>query len=322
MPYVMLPGPPVLQPVPPPCAPYEDCNGRLLVGDPLLDRPEFPPPGWFAGLELSFVKPHVRNDLVQDVKIDGFEPVSVQLPSAPLDWTVAPRFEVGYRFPQGFGEVLFAYRFLTTSSTATLLDFEAVGLDALLKSRLSLNVFDLDYGSREYSLGKRWDMKWQIGARLGTAFFDSRATGTFVEQRVNNNFVGAGPHAGLSLWRCLRIPGLALFGKIEGSTLLGRIHQNFEEVVLDEPILMSYPTQPSNSAQAAPIGGATLDRGSQLIPVLRLQAGLAWTPTLDQHFLRFTLGYEFERWWFIGRVQDSSADLVLNGFFLRAEYRY
>ena len=32
------------------CAPNEDCNGCLLKGDPLLDPPNYPPPGWFAAV--------------------------------------------------------------------------------------------------------------------------------------------------------------------------------------------------------------------------------------------------------------------------------
>ncbi len=97
---------------------------------------------------------------------------------------------------QGSGEFLVGYRFLTTSSTARLINFDTDGPDGTLKTRLNLNSVNLDYSSREYSLGKLWDMKWLIGAQLGQAYFDSRAVGTFVEQRVSNNFVGAGPHAG------------------------------------------------------------------------------------------------------------------------------
>jgi hypothetical protein len=323
-----LPGPPVglvpPPPPPPPCAPFEDYNGRLLVGDPLLDRLDSPPPGWFAAMELDFVKPHIRNNLANQVTINGFRPDLVQLPSAPLEWTVAPRFEIGYRFAQGFGEVLFGYRFLTTSSTASLINFDTDGPDGTLKTRLNVNSVNLDYSSREYSLGKYWDMKWLIGAQLGTAYFDSRATGTFLEQHVSNNFVGAGPHAGLSLWRCFCVPGLSLFGHIEGTALLGRIHQSFDEVVPSSAVSPAILTDP-NLSQLSPntaIGAATLDRGSQAIPILRLQTGLSWTPTLEKHFVRFALGYEFERWWFLGQLHDSSADLILNGFFVRAEYRY
>src|SRR5207248_1437902 len=48
--------PPVPPPGPPPAAvypAYEDRNGRVLEGDPLLDH--LPPPGWFAAVDVGVV---------------------------------------------------------------------------------------------------------------------------------------------------------------------------------------------------------------------------------------------------------------------------
>src|SRR6516225_1819355 len=62
------PLPPPLPTVgPPACAPYEDCNGPLLRCDPLLDRPDAPPPGWFSAFEADIVAPHVKNRLTNPV---------------------------------------------------------------------------------------------------------------------------------------------------------------------------------------------------------------------------------------------------------------
>src|SRR4051794_27620248 len=46
---------------PPACAPYEDRNGPLLVGDPLLDGPACP--GWLAAVDVGVVVPHVRSNV-------------------------------------------------------------------------------------------------------------------------------------------------------------------------------------------------------------------------------------------------------------------
>src|SRR5262249_22594229 len=46
-----------------------DRGDGLLAGDPLLACPQYPPPGWFAGVELSYVKPHIKNHLVEDVSV-------------------------------------------------------------------------------------------------------------------------------------------------------------------------------------------------------------------------------------------------------------
>ena len=39
-----------------------------FVRDPLLDSPQFPPVGWFAGAELQVVKPHLVSRLTDTVQ--------------------------------------------------------------------------------------------------------------------------------------------------------------------------------------------------------------------------------------------------------------
>ncbi len=83
-----------------------------------------------------------------------------------------------------------------------------MGFDApaVLKSRLDLNIVDLDYISRELSLWPKWDMTWRFGGRTGWIYFDSRADEPFAaaaagsgvfEQRTSDSFVGFGPHGGV-----------------------------------------------------------------------------------------------------------------------------
>src|SRR5262249_18005897 len=155
-----------------------------------------------------------------------------------------PRFELGYRFPQGCGELLVSYRFLSTEGSDTLSSFDLDGSEGLLRSRLSLDVVDIDYASREYCLDSHWGMKWRVGVRIADVVFASRADGLFIEQRTSNDFVGAGPHVGLDLWRSLPVPGLALFGKVEGAFPVGEITQGFEEkFILDDDSLTGGATR-------------------------------------------------------------------------------
>ena len=64
-----------------------------------------------------------------------------------LDWTVAPRFELGYRFPDSFGDFSASYRFLTSEGRGTAINaFGAFDV----RSRLDLNQLDLDYGSARF----------------------------------------------------------------------------------------------------------------------------------------------------------------------------
>jgi hypothetical protein len=287
--------------------PNQDNNGTLLHGDPLLDRPGACP-GWFTELEVSVVGPHLMNRLVAPVTIDGYAPDTVHLPTADLDWTGMPRFELGYRFPGAWGEISASYRLLVTEGNATLSNFDIDGGDGFLHSRLNMNVLDLDYGSREFSLDRHWDMRWKVGVRLANVFFDSRATGWYLEQRTANHFIGAGPHVGLELNRTFDVPGLGVYGRVDGSAPIGQVHQSFEETVVFN--------------DGTEIGGATDQSGTKAVPTLGIQFGMAWVPYRFGTWSRFTFGYEFERWWYLGEVGDSRAELTTQGIFFRGEFGF
>jgi hypothetical protein len=291
----------------PPIGPgrLEDDNGPLLKGDPLLDRPAWAPPGWFAALEIDPVGPHIKNQLTGAVaSAAGTNQVS--LPSADQGWTVAPRFEVGYRLDQGAGELLASYRFVESAGVDTLSPF-APGGAASLRSRLDVNVFDLDYASREFSLGPGWDLKWLAGVRVASLFLDSQAANSVLAQRTANHFVGAGPNAALELWRSLGYSGLGLFGRLDFAMLFGPVHQAFEET--------------ATVAGGQPVTGETLLQVTDAVQVLCVEVGLAWTPTGNRN-LRFAGGYLFERWWGEGSLGDSKAEVTVQGLFLRGEWRY
>src|SRR4051812_8351348 len=48
------------------CPGYQDRNGPLLMGDPLLDSGPGSP-GWVAGVDLGVVVPHIKNGLFNNV---------------------------------------------------------------------------------------------------------------------------------------------------------------------------------------------------------------------------------------------------------------
>jgi hypothetical protein len=302
-PPIGLPAPALQEP-----APYQDNNGPLLRGDPLLDQPQSPPPGWFVGLELNAVGPHIKNRLQAPVTVADTVLNPVHLPTADLDWAGAPRFELGYRLAEGWGEFVASYRFLVSEGTQNLPGFDLDGSDGFLKSRLNLNVLDLDYSSREYSLLPYWDMKWKAGVRLANVFFDSHALGVFLEERTSNNFFGAGPHAGLDLWRSLGTSGLGIFGRIEGASVVGQISQSFEAVGF--------------ASDGSLVGGATLVHHTQAVPTLNVQAGLGWSRWWAGHWSRYAIGYEFERWWYLGEAASSRGELTTQGIFFRGEFNF
>jgi Legionella pneumophila major outer membrane protein precursor len=304
-------------PPPPPGPPGPPLPGPYFEDDPRLDPPILPLPGWFADVETEIAVAHVKNKLVNTVPVGGAAPNTVALPSAELDWTVAPRFELGYRLPSGFGAFALAYRFLTTEGTQG-----TVGADgpASLHSRLELNEVDFDYVSREFSLWPLWEMQWRFGGRLTELFFDSRADEPFAEaaagsgifeSRVANGYVGFGPHWGVQLVRQLDASGFSLVGAVDGACLLGRLRQGFFEA----------STTPGPTG--LPLLGETRTATSQAVPMLNTQAGIGWKPPAYPQ-LQFFLGYEYEYWWNVGRdsLTTSRGELSDQGVYLRAQFNF
>jgi hypothetical protein len=310
------------------------------IGSPLLDRPEAAPPGVFFNVESSVVWPHLRNELVGGMvtlaQTSG-APVNtaVGLPPGagmpitgdiisfrgnPLNATVTPRFELGYRFPDGFGELKLSYRFLESSGSDTLIVGD-LG-PASQKGRLDLNFVDLDFGTRQVSLGPLWEMRTAVGLRFATAYFNSHVTflnpvtiqeapfGTAPFTRlsqseaVGNWYLGA--HAVLEVGRKLWLPELTLFGRLEGSGMYGRVRQTFKETFVEAPGFTEI--------------SVTSGVGT---PMLATQVGFSYDVPNWNH-CRFMIGYQFEMWWQFGRGNNdlSFGTLDDQGLFLRAEFNF
>jgi hypothetical protein len=234
---------------------------------------------------------------------------------AELDWTVAPRIELGYRLPSGFGGVALAYRGFATQGTG--LGPAADGL-AALKSRLDLNLVDFDYHSWEFSLWPRWDMRWFFGGRYVSLYYDAQALESLSEAqagsgifstRTTDSYVGFGPHFGIELARKLEGTGLALFARTDMAIFLGRIRQGYFEQSVD--------------ASGLQLSGETRDSSSQAAAMINQQLGVSWQPPgwRDTHLYA---GYEYEYWWNVGRLSKGLArgELSDQGVVLRVEFNF
>jgi hypothetical protein len=289
-----------LPPVPPPTGPC------FKQPDPLLEEPPINPAGWFASLEAGAVATHVKDRLSDQVRLDG-RPFVFRVPSADLDWTVAPRVELGYRVGHGFGEFLIAYRNVTTEGE----QFTSAEGAAQLKSRVNENVLDLDYANRDLPLGPGWDLRWKVGIRLASVFFDTRSSqgGGTLLQRTSSNLVGAGPHTGLEVARELGIPGLSFYAQADFASVWAHLHQEFQVESL--------------TPAAAPAGGQVEARATQAALPLGAQLGLRWTPPRYDagHFF---VGYQFEQWWQVFRNDNtgSAGNLTEHGIFFRGEINF
>jgi hypothetical protein len=301
------------------------------IGSPLLERPEAAPPGFVVNVESSVVVPHLKTELQGGVNPPfsvGLPPQSglpitgdvVSFPAGKLNATVTPRFELGYRFPDGFGELRLGYRFMDATGNDSL---NVGGLGpATQHQRLDVQFIDLDFACQNYPFGPEWELRTAVGLRYATVFFDTQATflrpvsvqeapfGTAPFTRLTqteviaNRYIGA--HAVFEVGRKLCYPGLKVFGRVEGAGMYGRVHQTFRETFLEDP-------------------GSTENRVTNGVgtPMLNTQIGLDYTVP-NWNNCRFMIGYQYEIWWQFGRGNNdlSFGTLSDQGVFLRAELTF
>jgi hypothetical protein len=267
--------------------------------------------------EIDVVRPFLKNRItpVNGLPTDKPFPVpgaTIIIPSADLSWTVSPRFEVGYRLPDSTGYWALGYQFLNSEGTATKL-LGVPGVPFADRTRVNLNEAHLDYGTSPYEFAPHWDFSWRIGIQFDDIFFDSRVVHGDTFEQASNLFYGAGPHGRLDLERWLSfLPGLAVFGRLDGAVMVGTIHQHFR-------------ASPGVPEPALTLQDQIISR-TQAVPTLNVQAGLSYTPPMFRN-VHISTGYTFEYFWYLGQLginpdgsfANSRGELGSQGWFLRAQ---
>jgi hypothetical protein len=285
-------------------------DGPYFLPDHLLDDPALGRPGWFGGVELQVFKPKLLNQLHDTVRnplqMARMTSSTVALNTAPLDWTASPRFFLGYRLPSGYGEMMVAYRQFATQGVEDIALGKGSGT---LRSRLSFQMIDFDYNSKELSLWPHGDMRWTVGIRSLFLFYDSRLTqpldqlgpgNRLYEASQSNTLGGAGPHAALEVSHRLGDSGLALLfrgdvaGIYDGSQLV-------------------YVTR-SVGPDGRRLTGETRHFGAQGSPIINFQTGLTWRSS-RLGATRVFLGYQYERFWALNRIPPMGNNPPSNGQF-------
>jgi hypothetical protein len=305
-------------PTPYACAPIP---GRYFERDPLLDPPSFPQPGCFVGVELQAVVPHIFHDIVNTAQVGPNAPGSVVVPVTGFDWTVAPRIELGYRLPSGFGGFAINYQYIRTNGSGTT-PFAPDG-PASLRDTFEFNLSDFDYVSREFTPWRYWGIQWRFGFRQLHMFYRTNLTqpfgaaaagsGIFQEQGFNA-YHGYGGHFGVELDRDLSrcLPGLSFVGKMDVASTFGFIRQSVSQTMVDG----TFTTGVFRSDQAS--------------PSLLGQAGLNYRPPGSR--LDFYAGASYGYWWNLGKFNNvalnapgkptAKGDLSLTGFTFRLAWNY
>ncbi len=294
---------------------------RYFEEDPLLDTPDMPKSGWFTALDLQLAAPHVFQFLYNGVTAGSRAPDFVNLPNRGLDWTLAPRLEIGYQLPSGFGGFSIAYRNVSSSGNFSS-SFLGPDGAANLTSQLSVHIVDLDYVTKQFTQSDKWEMRWRAGVRTTVVFYDSilnqsvgeASSGTgILQQQASNFYAGVGPHVGVELRRhFVGVPGLSFLGAADFGGVIGRVKQGFNETAQD-------PLSPSGVSF-----GQDMISSSQTVQMLNVRAGLDYRPQNYPNFNCF-LGYQYDYWWGVGRFSlqpGSRGDLSISGFVLRLTYNY
>jgi Legionella pneumophila major outer membrane protein precursor len=285
-PPVIPPGPLFIQGQPPACP-------GLFDGTP------------FIGLQLDFLKSVATDNLQITFPRNDGTAITVHPPSHSLDWTISPELEFGWHLCQNNGDVEIGYRFLATDGSGTLSD-AAGAFD--VKSRLNINLVDMNYASFPDEFAPHWFVRWRLGARVADAYYDTTSTGAMFTDQASNNFVGAGPLGGIEVWRQLAVlPAFSLFARADGTVMVGLLTQKYYETFEDDP--------------ASPLSGTIKTRVTQSVPTLNLSLGVNYTPPAA-NYLHFSLGVEWERWWSLGRSYDARLDLNTSSVFLRGQYDF
>jgi hypothetical protein len=316
----------------------------LLPGDPTLGTGPgaFPnallgPPGqsagWYANIEGGLVKPHINSHLNGASSLEGRRISSttlanpaprgpesgstvllfgdhITLPVAPLNWTGSPRIRLGYRLPNGAGDLRLEWSMVASQGMDTLPNFDAAGAGSL-KSRLNVQYASFTYGTSEFltnapNINRTWGARFGLAA--GNVFFDSQAHGQqILEQSASNSFAGLGPTLLLSAYKPIAHSPVSLYGRIDGTGLVGDTRQHFSETIANggQPLTQSF----------------SLGKQSNAVGIFGVEGGLSYAPWNDRNW-RFTLGYQWQRWWWVGASDISNADLTLQGLFFRGEWRY
>jgi hypothetical protein len=281
-------------PPPPPGPPPPDLE-QYFEPDPILDPPQWGKTGWFSDVRVDIIHPHLsfgQMRLRNPINIQGRH-VLINPGAERLNWTAAPRIELGYRLPSGFGAFAYSARFFTASGTGP---FDGPAGMTTRSTRLTASYMDWDYISREFTPWDTpetmWTLTWRAGIRNAHSWTDVRSEKPFdVAERTNGVFLqgsrnytlGTGPHFALDLERKDLKSGCQFLASFSIADTFNRIHQDF------------FASIAARGPNGHPYSGAYNQSFWNQIPILTYQVGLGWQPPWNPNTFVY-VGYVYEYW--------------------------
>ena len=278
----------------------------------LLERPGIPV-GWFANLELTAANPRISTRQQSGSLLSGTfaDPIAPQ--ATPLDWTVMPKLTVGYRRPEGLGDLSASYRFLYSQGNQAISPFGTSPSGSGV-SRLQLHVLDLDYTLSDLFPSDLFLVPRQVrltgGVRVAGAYNKSSVSGgNILGQSASNTFVGAGPRFALESLYPISSTGWTIFAKVDAAGMIGTDRQSFSQTI----------SGPSSSIISA---SATSPGSTVGVPSVGLRSGVNWLPDWGNGGVKMSAGFQWERWFFLGTGSDSYNELTILGPFVQGEMMF
>ena len=293
--------------------------------------------GWFGDFGALFAMPRFHGNRFSS---DFRSLLTQQFPS--MDVTTIGRsygidFGIGYRL-ESLGEVRIHYRgnygqnqqtvptnlpilalaptirILTGSLGVNLSPITGIlnGLSAVsYRSRFEMNTVDPLLGTDWVEVYPKWEVKLEAGGRYGSFMLEDRGDNPFIHQMARTTYSGGGPLAALGFQH--QIVTLAesvptwFYGRVEGSYLFGSANQTLDERINGLSSILYQNSSHASTSRGTPRVGA--------------EVGLSITDMTHLH-LRVQVGYQFDRWYTVGNVDNSRLNLTLNGAFVRVEWNY
>ena len=220
-----------------------------------------------------------------------------------------PKLTLGYRRPDGLGELSASYRFLFSQGSDANAQFGAGGYGS---SRVQLHVLDLDYTLSDLFPNDLKFVPRQIrltgGVRVAGVYDKASVSGgNLLGQYASNTFAGAGPRFAIESLYPIDSHRWTYFAKFDAAGLIGTDWQSFSQTVAG----------PGSTVTSA---SATSPGATVAVPVIGLRTGVHWLPDWGNGRVKMSAGFQWERWFFLGtNTTDSYNELTLLGPYLRGE---
>jgi hypothetical protein len=281
--------------------------GRLHADDaisflppPLVEEP--PPADFYFSLDLNLVQPRLKGTHTDD---GTFSP--------RLDWTVSPRFELGFA-NRGPWNPYIGYRALYSDHGDQV--FEPLSSTTVSFGRSTeLHTIDLGAKTEVFPLFSVLQAQWDLSARISVLdfhdVFDIDFAGNgFISGHAREQFVGAGPRGGLKLALPFRDTGWSLAGQMDGGVEWGGYRMNWQSVTSDGQNL-----EPDGGHASK--GGILWHAGGQV--------GLQYAWPVCNPRIVYSMGYMYEAFFSkeLGFLNgDDRGRFDYHGPFVRFEWRF